>query len=202
MRACVTDGITMGFWTCSASELQLKTLDPNSTATHCEQPLDKVNHRYCPAHHLSLGNMCPAQPCVAPIEPGHKTCANPEHRDAHDKFKERNTSMFGLPRRFNRPNTHLQMDPSVLLSAETGEVALSEEELLYAEVQEREHEGARDGGTSKPPKKVLISRCRSHNEQLMVAPCGMILARKTFYKSESVTKVKVSYRNDMILPYL
>jgi hypothetical protein len=90
-----------------------------------------------------------------------------------------------------RPNTHIQLDPSVILSPDTGEVTLTEDDLLYGDVDERKHESARDSGESKKQKKPLFTRLCTHNEQLLVAPCGVVMARKTFYKSESVSKVKV-----------
>lgn len=190
MRAMVTDGITVGHWRCSASAQQLQSLDPTSTATHCEQHLDKVTHRFCPEHHLLLHNICEAQPCVAPAIAGTKTCGDIKHKAAYRDFKDKTKSFFGLPRRFNRPNTHIRSDPSELISTETGEVALSAEDLMYADVDNRKHEAGRNGGEGSDGKKINLSRNRTHNEQLMVAPCGVVVARKTFYKSESVPQVK------------
>lgn len=192
MRAAVTDGITLGYWCCSVSETQLRAFDPDTTSNYCEERLNKVTDRYCPTHSAMLNHICPAQPCVAKVEPGQPTCANPEHQAAYRDFKERNTSLFGLPRRMKRPGSHIRLDPSVMISADTGEVNITKEDLMNSEVDERAHESARDGGESKPTKKILLSRRRTHNEQLMVSPCGMILGRKTFFQSESVTKVKVS----------
>lgn len=42
--------------------------------------------------------------------------------------------------------------------------------------------------------KGVFGRKWSHNEQLMVRPCGIVIGRATFYESESVTAVKVSER--------
>jgi hypothetical protein len=39
--------------------------------------------------------------------------------------------------------------------------------------------------------KAMFGRQRTHNEQLMVAPCGMIIARQTFFGAEGVASVKV-----------
>jgi hypothetical protein len=45
-------------------------------------------------------------------------------------------------------------------------------------------------------KKVRIraqfGRKRTHNEQIIVAPCGIIIARETFYGAEGVGSVIVS----------
>jgi hypothetical protein len=41
---------------------------------------------------------------------------------------------------------------------------------------------------STPKKRVRarFGRKRTHNEQILVAPCGMILARETFYGAEAI----------------
>ena len=40
--------------------------------------------------------------------------------------------------------------------------------------------------------RARFGRKRTHNEELCVASCGMILARETFYGSESLSNVQVS----------
>lgn len=78
------------------------------------------------------------------------------------------------------------------MNAETGEIN-DLEGLHLADESDRAHEGARDGGASQRNGKLVVSRCRTHNDQLVVGCCGIILARKTFYHSESVSAVKVSF---------
>jgi hypothetical protein len=39
--------------------------------------------------------------------------------------------------------------------------------------------------------KAQFGRRRTHNEQLFVAPCGIILARETFYNAEAIGSVIV-----------
>jgi hypothetical protein len=41
--------------------------------------------------------------------------------------------------------------------------------------------------------RALFGRRRTHNEQIFVRPCGMIVARGTFYGSESVSQTIVRY---------
>ena len=50
--------------------------------------------------------------------------------------------------------------------------------------------------TAMPKKRVRarFGRKRTHNEQILVAPCGMILARETFYGAEAIGTCAV--RND------
>lgn len=56
-------------------------------------------------------------------------------------------------------------------------------------------EGVRkEAGSEIPEKRKLraqFGRKRTHNEQIMVAPCGMILSRVTFYGAEAVSSVVV-----------
>jgi len=49
------------------------------------------------------------------------------------------------------------------------------------------------GPQSRPPRKLRaqFGRKRTHNEQIIVAPCGIILARETFYGAEAVATVVV-----------
>jgi len=46
----------------------------------------------------------------------------------------------------------------------------------------------------KKSKKIRaqFGRTRTHNEQILVAPCGMIIARETFYFSEAIPSVVAS----------
>lgn len=50
--------------------------------------------------------------------------------------------------------------------------------------------------TTRPVKKATLkgvfSRKWTHNEQLMVRPCGVVIGRATFYNAESMSGVKVS----------
>ena len=48
--------------------------------------------------------------------------------------------------------------------------------------------------------RVQFGRKRTHNEQLFVAPCGVIVARETFYHSEAPSAVVVSVRYRFLLP--
>ena len=43
----------------------------------------------------------------------------------------------------------------------------------------------------KKALRAQFGRKRTHNEQLIVAPCGIIVARETFYHAEAVHSVVV-----------
>ena len=44
----------------------------------------------------------------------------------------------------------------------------------------------------RPTLKSVLTRRWTHNEQLMVRPCGIVIARATFYEAESVSNAVVS----------
>jgi len=55
--------------------------------------------------------------------------------------------------------------------------------------------GASPPSAGSPPKKRIsaqFGRWRTHNKQILVAPCGMILACKTFYGAEVIVMCVVS----------
>lgn len=54
--------------------------------------------------------------------------------------------------------------------------------------------------SGKKKIRAKFGRTQTHNEQIIVAPCGMIIARETFYHAESITAVVVRaiYNNRLI----
>ncbi|EGG11952.1 uncharacterized protein MELLADRAFT_70637 [Melampsora larici-populina 98AG31] len=155
----------------------------------CTRRLDNINDRYCPHHFSLLGHRCRAQPCPKTCEPGQDTCDSEDHIKVWAAFKKRVTGNFSLTSILNRPGTNLPTDPTCHLNPETAEFE-DLDSLRQADESQQAHENARDGGQSKAAGKYLLTRCRTHNEQLIVGPCGIILARKTFFNAESVSAVK------------
>lgn len=58
LRAVVTNGVTVGYWRCSASEEQLDMLDPGRPPVVCEESLEKTTHRYCSKQTSLLQGIC------------------------------------------------------------------------------------------------------------------------------------------------
>ncbi|EGG09598.1 uncharacterized protein MELLADRAFT_95868 [Melampsora larici-populina 98AG31] len=191
--AVVTDGLTIGHWRCSATPDQLEEIAIESGLPRpegpCTKPLNNINNRFCSLHHSLLGSRCHVQPCKKNTMPDSKTCDETAHIQAWAKFTNRVKSNFSLTAILNRPGSNLPSDPTVHLDAETGEFN-DLEGLRQADEANRAHKSARDGGESKAKGKLVVSRCRTHNDQLVVGCCGIVLARKTFYHSESVSAVK------------
>lgn len=88
-----------------------------------------------------------------------------------------------------RPNSSLPVDPTVYQDPVTTEFS-DYESIQMGNESDRREEDARDGGASKtiPPR---MSRKHTHNDQLIVSSCGIILARQTMFNAEAVSAVKV-----------
>ncbi|KAI7961221.1 hypothetical protein MJO28_001710 [Puccinia striiformis f. sp. tritici] len=177
VRAVVTDGLTIGHWRCSASAAQLENLAKESGQPApdgpCRRTLDTVRNQYCSFHQPFLEGMCQAQPCIQPALPNQRTCGLQSHRDAAQTFGTRVNSNFQLHSMLNRPGSNCTSG------------------RRQADESDRAEESRRSGeeGASKKPS---LSRARTHNDQLAVAPCGVILARQTMFNSESPSAVKVN----------
>ncbi|KAI9615124.1 hypothetical protein H4Q26_011664 [Puccinia striiformis f. sp. tritici PST-130] len=173
--AVVTDGLTIGHWRCSASAAQLETLAKESGHPAPDGPCRRT--------------LDTAQPCIQPALPNKKTCGLQSHLDAAKTFDARVKSNFELHSMLNRPGSKLNLDPTVHLEEEAGEIE-DLDSLRQADESDRAEESRRAGeeGASKKP---TLSRARTHNDQLAVAPCGVILARQTMFNSESPSAVKL-----------
>lgn len=195
IRAVVTDGLTIGHWRCSASAVQLAKLALNAghppPSGPCRNPLTSVRSRFCPVHHELLHNQCQAQPCTRLALAGKKTCDLETHMKAAKKFDQHVHSNFTLHSMLNRPGASLPVDPTVHQNDFTAELE-GLEDIRHANEAERADESHRDGGDTSKKAAPKMSRLRTHNDQLIVATCGVILARQTMFHSESPSAVKVS----------
>jgi hypothetical protein len=71
--------------------------------------------------------------------------------------------------------------------------AIAEETSTDGADVEAEAEDFKIGSSSgkKEQIRAQLGRRRTHNEQIIVAPCGIIIARETFYGAEGVGSVIV-----------
>ncbi len=97
--------------------------------------------------------------------------------------RERGKSFFQLARRLLRIRSG---NPQNLLP-------LAEEDSFNTDEKQDDEEEDCD---SKSPAgnvktRAMWGRKQSHNEQLIVRPCGVIVAHQTFYGSEGVVEAKV-----------
>lgn len=186
VQAILCDGLAMGHIRCQSP--------------HCTTYLDNNRHRFCAAHRV-LDGICSIVGCDRSIVPGKKSCDDPQHTQMEKLHYERGKAAFTLRDRLQR---HRVNHP-------TGDdEEINEEDIEWYEldehgrvrVQHRTNPGSvgeqdqpeceaskSDSGNRK--YKALFGRCRTHNEQILVWPCGVIFARATFYHAEAVSNVLV-----------
>jgi hypothetical protein len=200
------DGVTLGRPTCGVP--------------HCTIPLANKRHRFCPSH-AYFDQKCVVVGCNRRIAtPEKRTCNDPTHQRVEAVHVERGGAAFQLKERLKRakvahpkhgealdlPIAHIiEQDDDFDETYEVvgDRVIPSEGEAITQTTLARASLNATIGNSSAPQtdplpassakKKIRaqFGRSRTHNEQILVAPCGMIIARETFYHAESITAVVV-----------
>lgn len=185
VRATVTDGVTLGHPCCGVHD--------------CQEPLASQRNLFC-EHHQDLLSICSVTTCNERVEAGHQTCSFPEHRQMEVDHRKRNKAMFQLKRRLERvkvlqPHNSVATDVEGDDSRELDEGAGMDEELVDAVGQLVDKVPSTCDGKSPEGNRKLrarFGRRRTHNEELCVSCCGVILARATFFGSEASNGVRVS----------
>jgi hypothetical protein len=113
-------------------------------------------------------------------------CSTPAHQEVERIHRERGQARFQLKERLQHafvahPNDAIAEETSPDI-ADVGD-----------EVEDFEIAGEQNG--KKERIRAQLGRRRTHNEQIIVAPCGIIIARETFYGAEGVGSVIVRQRN-------
>lgn len=186
------DGITLGHPTCAHH--------------NCKTPLTTSRDRYCVGHR-ALSNICAIKQCGSRILEGKRTCGDPSHQEVERIYVLRGESRVQLQEKLKRqrvshPNDTLpdnDLDVAELIDdEEEEEFDVTDENLVHGVL-----EGVSDPRGSSPLRTVgsgnkkrisaRFGRKRTHNEQILVAPCGMILARETFYGAEAISTCAVCF---------
>lgn len=130
--------------------------------------------------------------CSAAVEIEHLTCENPVHRAEEERLqRQSHTAMSQLKARALRAGIDLSS------SGYTSLAALADDrppqiEILHRSSPTNPNNDSVAGSAPGPPvPKVRMARRWTHNEQLFVMCCGIILSRATFYTSEGLSGVKV-----------
>lgn len=180
----VIDGITIGHPCCASH--------------NCHHPLANNHHRYCPDH-ASLNTECAIVGCNASTIKGTMTCHDPLHQNVEHVKKARGEGRFQLKDRLARqrvahPNDSVAEDINL---SELVDVDADLEEFVLGEeghVRPNSDKGGTAPAIKVPVRKLRaqFGRKRTHNEHIIVAPCGIVLARATFFGAEAVSSVIVS----------
>jgi hypothetical protein len=210
VHAVVMDGITLGRPTCSVP--------------HCTIPLANKRHHFCPTH-AYFNQKCVIIGCDKRISaPDKRTCNDPTHQRVEAIHVERVGAAFQLKEKLKRakvahpkhgealdlPVAHIiEQDDDLDETYEIigDRVIPSEEEAITQTTLARASLNATvpignvplQVPSTKKKIRAQFGRSRTHNEQILVAPCGIIIARETFYHAESITAVVVCAN---ILPLL
>jgi len=179
----VMDGITIGH--------------PRCAMDGCKLPLATARDRYCSEHRLH-SNICVIQGCEQIVVASKLTCENPVHQAVENLREMRGQSRFQLQERLQRARVAHPIDGIV---EERRLDDIVDEEVVEEEFLVNGNESVRPAGSAettnfpqlqvKKRLKAQFGRKRTHNEQVIVAPCGIILARETFYGAEAISSCVV-----------
>ena len=141
-----------------------------------------------------MDGICSIVNCSNHVVPGKKTCNIVDHQRVEEVHNARGQSRFQLKERYERSQLAHPNDA-------IGEQVTSISEILEDD-NEQVFEATSEGPVpitpnltakqTSPRIRAQFGRRRTHNEQLFVAPCGMIVARETFYHAEALYSVIVS----------
>jgi len=119
-----------------------------------------------------------------------------EHRELEDFNVTRNKAMFQLKQRLARLKTSQPRDsiPDTLPTSGPVQISATTPAIFDDEEVVLDKDGVCDGKPEEGNKtlRARFGRKRTHNEELCVASCGVILGRATFYGSEAPNGVRVS----------
>ncbi|KAF8964966.1 hypothetical protein BDZ97DRAFT_1659637 [Flammula alnicola] len=156
-RAAICDGVTITHPCCSVA--------------HCTEPLANIKRdRFCPGHQHRL-KVCAVERCEQEVSAGYLTCNEPTHRQLEITRKRRNAANFQLRPQLQRTTVATPPDEDTAIPVDP-----SSEGATCAQKP--------DSGIHRVTAR--FGRRQTHNEQIMARPCGMIVARATFFGSETV----------------
>jgi len=185
-QVIVGDGLSMGRPCCGVFR--------------CTEPLQNNRHRFCKTH-FSNHNICAIVGCDNPTSDGSKTCSDKEHKALEKKNKEHGAAAFTLKERlhktqFSHPTESISITTDESLPTHATESEWfdvdAEGNVAVAPVTPGSIGIADDtaepcpskSGTGNRKIKAQFGRQRTHNEQTLVRPCGIIFAQATFFGAE------------------
>ncbi|KJA15025.1 hypothetical protein HYPSUDRAFT_72271 [Hypholoma sublateritium FD-334 SS-4] len=200
-QAIVGDGLSIGRPRCGVSV--------------CREPLENNRHRFCKMHD-GMHDICAIVRCKNPVDivvsPGKvhkkKMCSLQVHQQIESKHRERTACISQPVDSFSQVQNAAEQDIQedfevfkesnglVILDVEknTGSVGESDVTLPnQTECPDKNLEGNRT-------YKAHFGRSRTHNEQTLVRPCGVIFAHATMYNAEAVSNFLVMVKNAFSVP--
>ena len=185
----VIDGVTIGHPCCAIH--------------NCHTPLSNNRNRYCDTH-IGSEKTCAIIGCSEKVAPNKQTCLITEHQAVEKVHNERGQARFQLQEHLKRARVAPLSDSigeTVNDVSELADVESDEEfELANGKVlpSQASHTSSDPTGKRKNRLCAQFGQKRTHNEQVIVAPCGMIIARETFFGAEAVSSVVVCFFFELI----
>ena len=148
---------------------------------NCTIPLESARNRFC-QRHQEYEQVCSVVDCDAIVESGFKTCTKGAHRDYELHVRERGKAMFQLKdhlKRINSYQTHNALSADTPIAVDEGGALKGSGIGKDCKVQIDKEGNKCDGKLALGNRKVKarFGRRRTHNEELCVASCGIILGR-------------------------
>ncbi|KZV58934.1 hypothetical protein PENSPDRAFT_596253, partial [Peniophora sp. CONT] len=138
---------------------------PCCSVPHCMEALDNQQDRFCPAH-KDLSNFCAIQGCTSRVSgPGSLTCLTPTHAAYAQRDKQLN-SFSHLKRRAEKAERDVPEQPLPSQSEKP-------DTAIPLPLEEAKLRG-------------FLHRRWTHNEQLMLRPCGVCISRASMFTAESM----------------
>ena len=139
--------------------------------------------------------------CDELILDGKMTCSDPTHQEVERIRNLKGQSRFQLQQKLKRARvSHLNdaiaedVDLAALLDEDEDDFELNDDMVHGAIGGSSDPRGASPlPDMNKKKISVQFGRKQTHNEQILVAPCGMILARETFFGAEAISTCAVCF---------
>ncbi|KAJ7205836.1 hypothetical protein GGX14DRAFT_644475 [Mycena pura] len=203
IQLVIGDGLSMGHRRCQVP--------------HCTVELASNRHRFCPVH-KNLDKICSIVGCDAPVLSGRKSCI--DHHKIEELHYKHGKAAFTLRDRLQKHRLAHPHDQAVVSFDDNGADDLGDEGDEWFEgiegaegfvVRRQDHLGsigiddtvpceAVKSDTGNRKYKALFGGLRTHNEQILVRPCGVIVSRATFYNAEAVSNVLLHTQKTFSVP--
>ena len=172
----VIDGVTIGHPCCAIH--------------NCHVPLSNNRHRYCD-NHIDNQNIYGIVGCSEKVAPNKRTCLIAEHQTIEKVHSERTIPATRTPqtgtrcssKRFNRWICQWR-----LWTCRCRQWRGVWARFFHSQAS---HTSSDPTVKRKNRRRVQFGRKRTHNEQVIVTPCGMIIACETFFGAEAVSSMVV-----------
>ncbi|THU77374.1 hypothetical protein K435DRAFT_594271, partial [Dendrothele bispora CBS 962.96] len=167
--AVICDGVTVGRPCCGVP--------------HCKGQLKSTQDVFC-IEHDAKRLICRVTGCERRIKSTtSQTCDLLDHQAAEARYRDEEKAVFQLKLRYERAR---RADEQANLDWDFGNADLDTGSDAVFQAVVETGKGAKK---QKSTVRAQFGRRWTHNEQLIIAPCGTILARETFYFSEAFSAV-------------